>query len=199
MATAWGCVLWAPIAASRKVPQEEAAALFGAFGGHRSFVSVPEGISNYGPGWAVVLVVDARPPVPPPGRPASRAATAPLKQVPMSPDDRVVEILTAGWPLACLVGHRRRHGTSTTEHALAQPPPVLQSLGVRPLRVLPLKPRVVGLVADAAFFGAVLWLAIPGPRVARRWLRRRGGRCPMCGYNLRGAPQGGCAECGWER
>jgi len=34
---------------------------------------------------------------------------------------------------------------------------------------------------------------------AKRFIRARRGRCPRCGYELRGNMNAGCPECGWNR
>lgn len=62
--------------------------------------------------------------------------------------------------------------------------------------LLPIWP---GLIADSGLFGAGWFLLLFGPWMTRRMLRRRGGRCPACGYNLRGEFALGCSECGWDR
>ena len=67
------------------------------------------------------------------------------------------------------------------------------------LRRLPLTPLWPGFAVNTLLYGIILWLLIPGPFVLRRRIRIRGGRCPQCGYDLRGDLQRGCPECGWNR
>ena len=50
------------------------------------------------------------------------------------------------------------------------------------------------------------WIPLLVSLILLRWVRgvrwTRSGRCPKCGYDLRGAPSGGgggCPECGWKR
>jgi len=66
-------------------------------------------------------------------------------------------------------------------------------------RCLPLTPIWFGFVVNTLFYAIILWLLIPGPFVLRRHIRIKCGRCPKCGYDLRGALSGGCPECGWNR
>jgi hypothetical protein len=61
------------------------------------------------------------------------------------------------------------------------------------------EPLWSGFVFNTLFYAIILWLLIPGPFVLRRLIRIKRGRCPKCGYDLRGAPSGGCPECGWNR
>ena len=66
----------------------------------------------------------------------------------------------------------------------------------------PLRPILPGFLINMLFWAIILWLLIPGPFVLRRLIRRKRGRCPKCGYDLRGAipgAGGGCPECGWNR
>jgi hypothetical protein len=54
-----------------------------------------------------------------------------------------------------------------------------------------------GLAADTAFYAGAWWLILLAPRRIRRVLRKRGGRCVKCGYDLAGLAQAGaCPECG---
>jgi hypothetical protein len=64
---------------------------------------------------------------------------------------------------------------------------------------IPLYPRWPGFAVNTLFYATILWLVIPGPFVLRRLVRRRRGRCPQCGYDLRHALSAGCPECGWNR
>lgn len=64
--------------------------------------------------------------------------------------------------------------------------------------ILPLEPRP-GLALNTIFY-ALLWaLLLLAPGAIRRRIRRARGRCPTCGYLLRGQPAPGCPECGHGR
>jgi len=73
--------------------------------------------------------------------------------------------------------------------------------GRAPGCILPLGALWPGFVINTLFYAAVLWLLIPGSFVVRRLIRVKRGRCPKCGYDLRGQLPGaaGCPECGWGR
>jgi hypothetical protein len=78
---------------------------------------------------------------------------------------------------------RQRLGLATA-HGLA-PGPDDQQHPYRLLRVPYWALLAIGLLP----------LALMSARAARRWRRRRAGRCPTCGYDLRATP-GICPECG---
>jgi hypothetical protein len=67
---------------------------------------------------------------------------------------------------------------------------------------LPFWPIFPGFLVNTLFYGVILWLLYCTPLVLRRHIRLKRGRCPKCGYDLRGAipgAAGGCPECGWGR
>jgi hypothetical protein len=74
---------------------------------------------------------------------------------------------------------------------------------VRPLpehqNRLPLFPLMSGFAIDTLFYAAIWFGLFFGFASARRAVRRARGRCPMCGYDLRGALEKGCSECGWNQ
>jgi hypothetical protein len=200
LSVAWTCALWSPMRGSRALTYLEADAVLRKLTGGFENSSAPQGVRNWGFGWAFVFAVDATIPVPDVATASSRRSrgrqTTALVQLPSSPDDRLVHIVTAGWPLTCLTGERHTVGVSTRRHSLAEPPSAVRDLNVLPRRVLPLRPLWFGLTANTALYAAAVWLAVPGPILLRRTLRRRRGRCPACGYILRHVEHHACPECG---
>lgn len=63
-------------------------------------------------------------------------------------------------------------------------------------RALPFRPIWRGLLTNAAVYSAGWWVLVSGTALTRRVVRKRAGRCPECGYDLRGASSGVCPECG---
>jgi hypothetical protein len=200
LSVAWACALWSPMGGSRALTDSEASVVLRKLTGAAAHRGVPQGVRNWGFGWAFVFAVDATIPLPDAPAPSagrSRAlhSTA-LVRLPTSPDDRLVHIVTAGWPLTCLTGERHTTGVSTQQHGLVEPPRAMRDLNVKPRRVLPLRPRWLGLAADSALYAAAIWLAVPGTLLLRRTLRRRRGQCTACGYSLRHVDHQTCPECG---
>ena len=81
--------------------------------------------------------------------------------------------------------------TSLSHWPLGAPPPLP--------RVLPLRPIPLGFVFNTVFYGSVIWIALFGIPLLRRYSRTTRGLCPNCGYNLRRGGSGVCSECGWKR
>ena len=61
---------------------------------------------------------------------------------------------------------------------------------------LPLRPLWPGIVSNTVVYFAAFWLLFLGPGMLKRMLRRYRGRCPVCGYDLRGTTHERCPECG---
>jgi hypothetical protein len=200
LSVAWTCALWAPLRGSRALTDAEAGAVLHKLTGVLEHSSAPQGVRNWGFGWAFVFAVDATIPLPDvttaSNRRKRRAHPTQIVPLPTSPDDRFVHIVTAGWPLSCLTGERQTIGVATQWHGLAEPPRAVRELSVKPRRVLPLRPLWLGFAANTALYAAALWLAVPGPLLLRRTVRRRRGQCAACGYNLRHVEHRTCPECG---
>ncbi len=76
----------------------------------------------------------------------------------------------------------------------------LPGLHPQVFRFIPLRPRFLGLLADAAIVGGLLWFAAFGWRDVRAASRARRGACVACGYPVTGLAR--CPECGmsaWAR
>jgi len=204
-AVAWSCVLWAPMAASRPLSEAEAAELIVGHLDDERFIATPDGLEHTGLGWRLVFVVDGSMAESPPrprlrstttvaggGGPGSRA----FLRVPASARDKYVQIVLAGWPASCYQGTTEFFSQSLTRHGLFEPPELASDLGVKPRRLVPLYPRWTGLAVNSIFYGAIFWLAVPGPKLLRRVLRRRRGQCAGCGYDLTHHEHETCPECG---
>ena len=66
-------------------------------------------------------------------------------------------------------------------------------------RRLPVHPIWIGFIIDSIFYAAILWILTLNAALLNRYRRLVRGRCPNCGYDLRGDSGGGCSECGWQR
>jgi hypothetical protein len=115
------------------------------------------------------------------------------------PQDRIYRIATteAGLPLLSMRGYSA-NWISTKTRPFG---PVLrrgwhletEGFYGRDLPVVPVWP---GFALDTAFYGAIVLALWSAPGVIRRRTRKRRGRCPACGYDLRGSAGGPCPECG---
>ena len=120
-----------------------------------------------------------------------------------------------GWPLrslACKIQLVRTRAQSTplgwwspptvmTEAAIflqdrAEPVPKIDWLE---RHVLPLRPLWFGLLVNSSLYSLLWLLLFVGVAFARQVCRKRVGRCPACGYELRMCKAPGCPECGWRR
>jgi hypothetical protein len=121
-------------------------------------------------------------------------------------------MIRAGWPFRALRSERYRVESPGARYgALNWSRPATWSEGIalpelpdwvvasRHRQVLPNQVDSIGFVLNTLFYAAVsawMWFAFGS---ARPGIRRRRGRCPMCGYDLRGTLEKGCSECGWNR
>lgn len=111
------------------------------------------------------------------------------------------ELERFGWPMPALerrswMAYVIQGRTSTPAGTLASPLSPLDA-GLAPGpggKGLPVRPGWLGLGVNTLVFGGACWLLITGAGAARRWRRRRRGRCAACGYDLGDLET--CPECG---
>jgi hypothetical protein len=136
-----------------------------------------------------------------------------------------------GWPSAALGGAIRFASRVEGLNYISEPDGILalewrhdrrgRATWSRPVRFLPFELIWPGFVINALFYAAIWFALFFGFASAKRTIRRARGRCPRCGYDLRGgvisdqrlamsgegAASGerstvivaGCPECGWGR
>ncbi len=200
-AVAWSCALWSPMPASRSLAIAEATEVLSTGLGTSTFHSTPGGIQHSGIGVTFTLAGDAAVAVPTRAqliaRPTRRRRNNDSFSVmPSNPNSKSIQVIRAGWPLACLEGATKSVGSKRELDGVMEPPGIMDNMGVKPRRLLPLYPRWTGMTVNAIFYCAVFWLAIPGPRMIRRFLRRRRAQCERCGYDLGHHDHDSCPECG---
>jgi hypothetical protein len=109
-----------------------------------------------------------------------------------------------GWPWRCLSRARTSSGIGnqwSSRWTLTIDAITRTSLvsGVPIPLELPLHPIWPGLLFSAGFYGTLWAVPLVGVPLLRTRRRRRKGRCPRCGYDLKHAFDPGCPECGWGR
>ena len=110
-------------------------------------------------------------------------------------------ITRAGFPLRSFEGMHSWGGVQPS-HSWAIPIEP-RDLNVAWVSVIPCKPLLLGFIGNTALYGLLVWICFAGPGVllkrikAERWRLAR--CCHQCGYDLRGALEAGCPECGWRR
>ncbi len=124
----------------------------------------------------------------------------------------------AGWPLRSLAGEQWRAAVGHLQGAVravalpagsSAPGPEAVHVAAFPIqrntasgtqyRLAPLRPIWPGFGINTLFYAAMLWLLIPGPftlLALRRFIRRKRGLCPACGYPA--GESAVCSECGKE-
>jgi hypothetical protein len=126
----------------------------------------------------------------------SGPASVPLPEYAVVPPDRHGDTkdlvyASAGWPslsfrASGMVERSYTSGRRLFPGEVGYPPVAWQSVTT----VWP------GFVVNTVFYAAVLWLAICGPFVLRRFIRVKRGLCPACAYPMGEAAV--CTECGRE-
>jgi len=202
-AVAWSCALWSPMAASRSIPEAEAVEVLSAGLGRADSYSSPGGVEQSGVGVRFTLASDTTVAIPTreqlTARPSRRRRNDSFSLMPSSPDDKWIHIVRAGWPLPCLEGATKSVGSNRHRDGLMEPPSILDNMGIKPFRLLPLYPQWTGMTVNAILYCAVFWMAIPGPRAIRRYVRRRRAQCEQCGYDRSHHEHDACPECGAVR
>ncbi len=130
---------------------------------------------------------------------ASRLAAEPI-------DSLWLAASSFGWPFRCLsVTVFRTEPSADFEIAEGSSGVILVDPAYRPPkwemtppRVFPLTVEPAGLVLNMATYSLMWVTAVRAAGGCRGLIRRRGGRCAKCGYDLRGSESGRCPECGSE-
>lgn len=100
-----------------------------------------------------------------------------------------MRVTERGWPSPSMGG---THSTLTGFRHTWDTRPIGQS------KFLPLRPVWPSTIWNTLFYAGILLGLHQLLTLWTRSLRKRRGLCPRCRYDLRGAGQPGCSECGWQ-
>jgi hypothetical protein len=111
-----------------------------------------------------------------------------------------------GWPLPAMqwiIANDGRviRGVAVGEKvsSIRTPNGLVNYNAVMPKTLLPTKPLWPWLMINVLLWTIVIGVVMECIKVCRFRVRLLRGRCPECGYDLRGAAESGCSECGWRR
>jgi hypothetical protein len=126
---------------------------------------------------------------------------------PTGPPNELFEQAT-GWPMVAMTSQQVPNWRKGAARPLVGVDlgPVGTRTGFGFRRLLPTRLIWPGFAVNFLFYSVAWLLLLP----ALGWLirfvcrrparcRQKQGRCPACGYDLRGEFPSGCSECGWER
>jgi len=136
-------------------------------------------------------------------RPPHEAPELPSWIDPPDEDDQFVTSMKwigAGWPAICLRTHSRFDMMDVDPNRKQWKSGYVIERGFVTerfsARVLPLDPVPSGLAINGAAWTGAWLVPLLGVAIGRRGMRRVRGRCPACGYDLRGSTGDVCPECG---
>ncbi len=128
------------------------------------------------------------------------------------PGEGLVRLHRAGWPARALEGRESIPPSGDPSYRWGMPIPDKVILLVLEYRrgprkpivntvtgVLPMRPVWRGFLLNTAFYALAFILPAGMWWSLRRFLRRRRGLCPACGYDLGHAQQDTCPECGRQQ
>ena len=133
------------------------------------------------------------------------AVTSVFPSPPLPPKGTLIcvwmTLFRAGWPCRTLEAEYQGKQfyelplDSPWRYSLTLPEPltIIRHKEAR-YRPLPYRPLWPGFAVNTLLYAAILWLLIPGPFALRRFIRRRRGLCPGCGYPM--GDSNVCTECG---
>jgi hypothetical protein len=113
---------------------------------------------------------------------------------------RFDSVTATGWPWPVMYFRRTEIGPAPGSNPATQGGLRISSTPRQyQLQYLPLMPVWPWFYLESAIIGGLLYSAAVLFRANLGLRRRMFGRCPKCGYDLRGDLKSGCPECGWKR
>ncbi|MCK4872189.1 MAG: hypothetical protein KAS72_05655 [Phycisphaerales bacterium] len=108
-------------------------------------------------------------------------------------------IETTGFPMRSMRGERQIYPGGVLLIGAMDPLPILRARYRPEGAMIPLRPIWTGFAVNTLLYAMLFAVPLCVLTTVRQMMRRRAGRCPRCGYHLRGDFHRGCPECGWAR